>query len=344
MSTLSTAVDLQSCPQEVPSVPAWFPEVVLLAHHFAQRGLLEAITTEVRLARGRTGHYDVIDFVAILLGYAASGEPTLEAFFERLAPFAAPFMALFGRDRLPHRSTLSCFLADVDVACLQALRQLFEHAVCQHAFTGDNLSGLFDRHGHQLLVFDVDATWQVARQRPLTLRQDFPPPRRRMAAVCAPGYTGRKRGEVVRTRTTILQAHTQQWLGAFSGAGNGDYGAELECACRIIIAYLQAKGLSPSHALLRLDGLYGTASPLARIQHAGLGFLTRGRDYQLLDHLKVQARLQQPCDVTLQHDETNVQQEVFDVGYITNWLEPLPERPLRCRVIVTRHAAPARPA
>jgi hypothetical protein len=41
--------------------------------------------------------------------------------------------------------------------------------------------------------------------------------------VCAPGYLGRKRGEVVRTRTTVLQAHTQQWLGTFSGAGNGDY-------------------------------------------------------------------------------------------------------------------------
>lgn len=342
MSTLTLAVDMQSCPQEVPSVPAWFPEVSILARHFAQRGFLEAISTEVRLARGRAGTYDVIDFVAVLLGYAASGEPSLEAFFERLAPFAAPFMALFGREHLPHRATLSRFLADVDAACLAALRQLFEHAVCQHAFSGDTLGGLFDRHGHQLLVFDVDATRQVARQRPLTLHQDFPTPRRRMAAVCAPGYTGRKRGEVVRTRTTILQAHTQQWLGTFSGAGNGDYGAELESACRVIIAYLHAKGLSPAQALLRLDGLYGTASPLARIQHAGLGFLTRGRDYQLLDHPKVQARLQHPCDVILRHDETNVQQEVFDVGSITNWLEPLPDLPLTCRVIVARHAAPTR--
>jgi len=311
-----------------------------LARHFAQRGLIETISNQVRLARGRAGHYDVIDFVALLLGYAASGEPTLETFFERLVPFAAPFMALFGRDRLPHRSTLSRFLADVDPACLEALRQLFEHAVCQHGFTGEILGGLFDRHGHQVLVFDVDATRQVARQRPLTMRQDFPTPRRRRASVCAPGYTGRKRGEVVRTRTTVLQAHTQQWLGTFSGAGNGDYGAELESACRAIVAYLQAKGLSPEQGLLRLDGLYGTASPLARIQQYKLGFLTRGRDYQLLDHPKVQARLQHPCDVILQHDETHVQREVFDVGSITNWLEPLPDLPLTCRVIVTRHAAP----
>ena len=53
----------------------------------------------------------VIDFVAVLFGYAISGERTLQAFYERLAPFAQPFMALFGRDRLPARSTFSRFLS-----------------------------------------------------------------------------------------------------------------------------------------------------------------------------------------------------------------------------------------
>src|SRR6266540_7024367 len=342
MTVCSTApVDIHTNPQDVPSIPPWFAELILLARHFTRRGILAAISSHVRLARGRAGHYDVIDFVAVLLGYALSGEPTLEAFFDRLRPFADPFMALFGRDQLPHRSTLSRFLADVDVACLEALRQQFDHDLGQHGVAGDHLGGLFDHSGHCLLVFDIDGTRQAARQRALVTALEFPHPRRRMAKVCAPGYTGRKRGEVVRTRTTVLQAHTQQWLGTFSGAGNGDYGAELESACRVIVAYLQAKGLSPAHALLRLDGLYGTASPLARIQHDGLGFLTRGRDYQLLDHPKVQARLQYPCDVILQHDETHVLRGLFDIGLITNWLEPLPDLPLTARVVVTRQAAPA---
>ena len=83
-------------------------------------------------------------------------------------------------------------------------------------------------------MIDVDATRQAARQRALATGPELPAPRRRLAGVCAPGYTGRKRGEVVRTRTTVLQAHTQQWLGTFSGAGNGDYGAELEAACRVV--------------------------------------------------------------------------------------------------------------
>jgi hypothetical protein len=342
MMTLATAaVDIQTCPQEVPSVPPWFAEVVILARHFTQRGLLDAISTHVQVARGRAGTFAVIDFVAVLLGYAASGEATLEAFFDRLAPFAHPFMALFGRDRLPHRSSLSRFLADVDAPCRDALRQFFQDDLAQHGFSGEQLGGFMDRHGHRLIVFDVDGTRQAARQRALATSTDLPAPQRRLDVVCAPGYTGRKRGEVVRTRTTILQAHTQEWLGTFAGAGNGDYAAELEAACQVMSAYLVAKGVSPSQALVRLDGLYGTTSLLARIQPFKLGFLTRGRNYHLLDHPTVQARLQQPCDLSVTHLETQVQRDVFEVGFVADWLEERPDVVIPYRVILTRRTAPA---
>ena len=37
----------------------------------------------------------LIDFLAVLFGYAISGERTLEEFYEQLLPLAQPFMALF---------------------------------------------------------------------------------------------------------------------------------------------------------------------------------------------------------------------------------------------------------
>ena len=70
-----------------------------------------------------------------------------------------------------------------------------------------------------LLVFDVDGTPEAARQRALPQTEDRPPAQRRLRPLCAPGYTGRKRGEVVRTRTTVLQPHTHQWLGTFGNGG-----------------------------------------------------------------------------------------------------------------------------
>jgi hypothetical protein len=59
--------------------------------------VLLTIEKRVRFARRRFGHYEVIDFVAVLPGYAISGERTLEAFYERVHPYASPFMTLFGR-------------------------------------------------------------------------------------------------------------------------------------------------------------------------------------------------------------------------------------------------------
>jgi hypothetical protein len=59
---------------------------------------------------------------------------------------------------------------------------------------------------------------------------NLPAPHRRLNQVCAPGYTGRKRGEVVRTRTTVLQPFTHQWIGTYGGAGNGKYRSELKRA------------------------------------------------------------------------------------------------------------------
>jgi len=43
-------------------------------------GLVDLIETKVRFARARFDHYDPIDFVAVLVGYSLSGEPSLQAF------------------------------------------------------------------------------------------------------------------------------------------------------------------------------------------------------------------------------------------------------------------------
>jgi hypothetical protein len=99
------SVNVQIAPESVPSTPSWFGDVVILAHLLCRFGLLKAIEEHVRLARARFGRYEVIDCVAVLLGYAMRGEPTLEAFYARLPPFSDTCMALFERSALPHPST-----------------------------------------------------------------------------------------------------------------------------------------------------------------------------------------------------------------------------------------------
>jgi hypothetical protein len=206
----------------------------------------------------RFRHYDQIDFVAILLGYAIRGERTLEAFCERVHPFAHIFMALFGREHLPHRSTFSRFLAALNQPVVEALHSAFLDDVIARPLEKEEKTGeVWDRQGNHWVIFDIDGTRQAARQRALPSTPDLPPAHRRLNEVCAPGYTGRKRGETVRTRTTVLQTHTHQWIGTFSGApgaGNGDYRGELRQAIMAVSTYMKAQSLPLSHAVTRLDG------------------------------------------------------------------------------------------
>jgi hypothetical protein len=80
--TQNDSLTIQTSPESVPAVPTWFGEVAVTAHALRHLGVLSAIEERVRFARRRFGHYDLIDFVAVLLGYAISGERTLEAFYE----------------------------------------------------------------------------------------------------------------------------------------------------------------------------------------------------------------------------------------------------------------------
>jgi FPC/CPF motif-containing protein YcgG len=161
---------------------------------------------------------------------------------------------------LPHRSTLSRFLAALDQPTVEALRTLFQKDLLARS-PFPSLGGLFDRTGGQWMVIDVDGTRATARQRALPQTDALPVPHRRFDQVCAPGYTGRKRGEVVRTRTVVLQAHTHQFLGTFGAPGNGDYRGDLCRAPQVSTSYVTALGVPSASVLLRLDGLYGDAAP-----------------------------------------------------------------------------------
>jgi hypothetical protein len=328
-----SSVNIQTSSQSVPSTPSWFGEVILLASHLQHQGVLAALEEQVHFARRRFGRYEVIDLLAVLFGYAISGERTLETFYGCLQTWGGAFMALFGRDRLPARATLSRFLAALDQSAVESLRTLFlKDGLSRPLGKEEHSGGLFDRQGNHYLVFDVDGTREAARQRALPKTADRPAPQRRLRPLCAPGYTGRKRGEVVRSRTTVLQAHTHQWLATFGNPGNGEYRAELRRAVTVIQSYLQAHHHSEERVLLRLDGQYGTGAVLADL--AGLPFVMRGKEYHLLKRAAIQARLKLPADQHLTHAERGMVRALYDCPDV-----PVGPTGQRCRVVVATHAA-----
>jgi len=150
--------------------------------------------------------------------------------------------------------------------------------------------------------------------------------------VCAPGYTGRKRGERVRTRTTVSQAHSYHWLGSFGNRGNGRYREELRKGLAAIRRYLAAAQFPQERTLLRLDGQYGTGAVLCDV--AGFAFVTRGKDYNVLDHPLIQARLHLPPDQSQQRPESQTVRSLYDCPQI-----PVGSAGVSYRVVVATHTA-----
>jgi hypothetical protein len=162
--------------------------------------------------------------------------------------------------------------------------------------------------------------------------EDLPAAFRRLDEVCASGYTGRKRGQVVRTRTVISQTHSFQWLGSFGNRGNGRYRRELRQGLAAIDRYLTTHQLPQVRALLRLDGQYGTGAVLSDL--ADFAFVTRGKEYTVLDHPLVQARLHLPPDQFQQRPESQIVRSLYDCPEV-----PVGPEGVRCRVVVATHPA-----
>src|SRR5260370_1165810 len=103
-------------------------------------------------------------------------------------------------------------------------------------------------------------------------------------------------------------------------------------ALGVIRRYLEALGLPQARALLRLDGLYGTGAVMADLD--GLCFVMRGKDYTVLDHPTVQARLHLPPDAQFSRPESILVRTLYDCPDV-----PVGPEGCRCRVVVATHPA-----
>ncbi len=317
ISFIAAGVELQANEQENLAAPNWLAEALLVGQYWQSSGLLSDLVTQVHVNRGRMGRYEVCDFVLLLLAYAVSGLPSLAEFYRALLPVKSLLMAAWGRQRCPVASTLSRFLADIDAGAVASLRALFETDL--HRLVSPSLQqlGVRDRTGARWMVFDVDGTVKSVRHRVLQSQSTHPALKRRSRRACAPGYRGRKRGQAVRTRTTIAQAHTREWLGNFAVAGNGDAKGELNRACGVIERYCAGIELPLQQAILRLDGLYGRAYYLRILQKKQIPYITRCCDYQLLKDPGVKAQLAQAPQQQYEHpDSPEVSRELFDIPYV----------------------------
>jgi len=194
---------------------------------------------------------------------------------------------------------------------VESLRTLFQEELLARTPCADP-GGIRDRCGQSWLVADVDGICKAARQRALPHLESLPAPHRRFDQVCAKGSQGRTRGEVVRTRTVVLQAQTQHFLGTVGGAGTDDDRGALLRAIAVLKRYAQQRAIPSEQVVIRRDGLSGNAAPLADVLRAGLGLIARSTDDALLDLAMGQAVLAGPPAAIGTHPESQTTRTLFD--------------------------------
>lgn len=123
-------VELRASSSPQPTAPPWLSEAIIVLRAWWTRWLPLPLATSVRVARGRAGKFEVLDFVLVLLAYAVSGAATLRSFYTQAHAVTGVLMGLWHRSTLPSRAALSRFLGAVSLESVDALRTLFLTTCC----------------------------------------------------------------------------------------------------------------------------------------------------------------------------------------------------------------------
>ena len=335
-SILDSTVSIQTTSQVSPSTPPWLGEVTLIIHHQRRQGVFDALGERVRFARRRFGRYEVLDFVAVLIGYAISGERTLHAFYERLQPFAAAFMALFGREQLPARSTLSRFLASLTQTAVEALRTLFlEDGLARPPGNERQAGGLVDRAGVERVVFDIDGIREAARQRALPTTAELPAPSGGWVSCALPATRGASAGRSCAPVRQSCKRIRHSGLARLPTLATGGTGKN--CAGRWPRSGATTRPMTcqKSGSCSGWMGQYGTGAVLADL--SGYCSVMRGKDYAVLDRTEVQRRLHLPPDQQFIRPESTLVRVLYDCPDV-----PVGPGGQRCRVVIATHPASQR--
>ncbi len=248
-------------------------------------------------------------------------------------------MALFGRKRLPARSTLSRFVAALPPEPVEALRSLFLSDVLAYPLVSEEQpAGLWDRTEKQWQVFDIDGTREAARQRALPQNAELPAPQRRLRPLCAAFLHGAEaRGSRPLPDHDLAGSYPK--VGSAPLVGQVMASRERNYAGRWLRSSATSRPIRSQQRMRgsRLDGQYGTGATLSDL--AGLPFVMRGKDSQLLSRTEIQFRLSLPPDQQFSRPESARGRTLYDCPEVS-----VGANGERCRIVgATHRAGPTKP-
>lgn len=201
------------------------------------------------------------------------------------------------------------------------------------------LEGLRDHAGDRWLFVDLDPTKMTTLLHTAADDPARPRPHHARQRLAAPGYPGRKRADLVRSRMTALLAPAGVWLCSIAQPGNGQRTPMLREACARLRAFRERVPAGPP-LVVRADGEFGYAVYAATIRDAGHHYLVRCVDYRpVLTHPEVQAVLARGSARRLREPSSRIERELFDVPAL-RWQSADRTTEVLTRVVITRCRLP----
>lgn len=307
-------------------------------------GVLEEVARRLRVHR--EGGYCGIDGFLFLLSYFLSDTGVgIREFSTRIRGCGRALAALGERRSLMTPASLSRLLSAVDASVVRGLSTwLLVVAsgvldVLRHPWVLTR-----DAHGRGWHVFERDGRVRALRHRALPSGDGFPVAKRRSEPLAAPGYSGRKRGDVQFHRSMLQHAGSGACLNLRIAPGNGEHRPEIASDLEVIRQVCGLLEAPLDRVLLRMDGEFGWVPYLTAVREAGIACITRVTRPELLDQPDVRKRLVEGAWVQVMDNAAGPKRSALDLGLVT--LRPGRETerddgsdydPIEVRVVVSRY-------
>lgn len=269
----------------------------------------------------RAGAYELCDVVSFLFAYFSGPrkKESLGDFGGRSGVFGSELAGLLDRLRWITQGSLSRGLGSVDVQLAQQVSRelLLRSAAAASQSSVVANTGYRDGLGEAWEVFHWDVTVTTIRSRALPEDESLPYAHRIGPRLGAPGYPGRKRGELQISRSTVCEATSAVWLEADIQAGNGDLHAQLTRGATAISAYLGDAPMRKGRAVVVADGVSGGHPQAMELRQHGLSFVTRSNAYSVLQTPAGEQALQARRWRTVEDSQSGPKRQALELGDYT---------------------------
>lgn len=298
-------------------IPDILTEGATLLMDLSRRGIIDAVGKRVRIRR--QGGYPGLNVWLLLLIYFTTGSGGgVKKFWEKFGCHMSLLAALAGHSSLPSPSSVSRALDSTEsdlirkesnwlLSGVSEIDDVLCHPVVQS----------YDACGDGWHVFDLDPTVTTLHHRSLPTGEDLPEPRRRSEDTGAPGYSGRKRGDLQFRRVTVQHAGSGAWVHAHLSPGNGEGVVDFQRALDTVVQTCERLNHPLCRAMMRMDGEYGHVPWFTACRERNLPFVTRLNRPQLYEDVDVLKRLWSALWYLVPDSGAGPQRAAADIGTLS---------------------------